>query len=317
MRKKIFINSLKIAIFIAIFLSLQPSFLKAISFMTDLEKAYTKIETVNYHELKHKDYFTMLFLGKDADEVIERSDSIIVLAINFQTKDSLLLSIPRDTYLPISCLDDKKDKITHAFSYGDNCTIKSLENALDIEFNYILEMDFTGFISIIDYFGTIPLNVPNLNNGNTWCEQDSNNQNNNVCFNQFGIQEVTSEQALALARTRKFDSDFSRGKRQLEIINSVIQKLSSMNMEELKNIDQLFLNLSGSVETNISLPSALRMAYDITTSDIDLTSGLIQIEGEDKIFRGENSTIHRYYFIPDETQLKEIRQQIAKITKKK
>ena len=51
--------------------------------------------------------------GRNNDE-IERSDSIILVNYNFEKSTIVATSIPRDSYVKITCKNNSYDKINHA-----------------------------------------------------------------------------------------------------------------------------------------------------------------------------------------------------------
>ena len=79
--------------------------------------------------------FTILLMGIDStDEVLEKNavangDSLILVTFNPKTLNATMLSVPRDSYVPISCWSGHpENKITHAAAYGNDCMIHTIEN---------------------------------------------------------------------------------------------------------------------------------------------------------------------------------------------
>ena len=71
------------------------------------------------------------------------------------THQVLLLSTPRDYYVPLSISNGVKDKLTHAGNYGINVSMDTLEMLYDIKLDYFIRLNFTGFVDIIDALGGI------------------------------------------------------------------------------------------------------------------------------------------------------------------
>ena len=83
--------------------------------------------------------FTILLMGIDStDEVLEKNaiangDTLILITFNPKTLNATMLSIPRDSYVPIACWSgNPENKITHAAAYGNDCMINTIEKYLDI-----------------------------------------------------------------------------------------------------------------------------------------------------------------------------------------
>ena len=75
----------------------------------------------------------MLLLGVDSPEeniadAVALGDTIMVLTFNPDTLNATIFSIPRDTYVPITCYGNAMSKITHAASGGDSCMIETVQN---------------------------------------------------------------------------------------------------------------------------------------------------------------------------------------------
>ena len=78
-----------------------------------------------------------------------RTDVNILVAVNPQTRQIVMVSVPRDSYLRIPGKGaNQYDKLTHAGNYGIRTSIRTLENALDIDVNYFVQMNFSSFMEI-------------------------------------------------------------------------------------------------------------------------------------------------------------------------
>lgn len=105
-----------------------------------------------------KDCYTIYISGIDnRGGLIEksRSDVNIIATLNTSTKQLLLVSTPRDYYVPLSISGGVPDKLTHAGIYGVDVCVDTLEMLYDIEIDYYVRMNFDGFVNIIDALGGI------------------------------------------------------------------------------------------------------------------------------------------------------------------
>lgn len=173
------------------------------------------------------DDISILFIGVDdsgkrgQSANNTRSDALVLATLNNSDKSVKLVSIPRDTYTYIPDAQEE-DKITHAYGYnGPSSTIATVEELLEVPVDYYVRMDFEAFIDIVDALGGITAEVPyDLK------EQDENDKKNAVVLEK-GIQTLNGSEALALARTRHYDNDIERGKRQQMILQSIMNKALS------------------------------------------------------------------------------------------
>lgn len=173
-----------------------------------------------------EDNVSVLFIGVDDSEhrdsaANSRSDALILATFNKTNSSVKLLSIPRDSYVYIPEVD-RSTKINHAHAYGGTkATIETIEEYLKLPIDYYVRLNFNAFVDIVDAIDGIYYDVPY-----EIVESDSGDQRDAMHLYP-GYQKLDGEQALALARTRKYDSDVERGKRQQEILKEIAGKIAS------------------------------------------------------------------------------------------
>ena len=174
-----------------------------------------------------------------------RSDVNIILTINARTKQILMISTPRDYFVPLSISNGVPDKLTHAGIYGVNVSMDTLDMLYDIDIDYYFRLNFAGFIQIIDALGGITVN------------SDYDFDTGQYHYVK-GINQLNGEQALAFCRERyAFESgDRQRGKDQMKVIQGIIDKATSPDI--LKTYLSLLDSISGCFETSIP--------YDVISS---------------------------------------------------
>ena len=220
----------------------------------------------NYVELLNNNQkidkpFTILLMGVDSEiDGINNSsfngDALMLITFNPKTLSTTLLSIPRDTYVPISCFENnRKNKITHAAWNGDTCMINTIESFFDIHIDYYLKINFKGIVSLVDELGGVEVDVPI-----SFCEQDSNrNFDNQICLDK-GTKLLNGEEALALARHRKTINDIKRGENQQLIVKGLMHKLKSI--KSVNTIYNFLDTISNNMETNMNTNEILSL-YNI------------------------------------------------------
>ena len=106
-----------------------------------------------------KEPFTVYISGIDVyGDVSEtsRSDVNIIAAVNPQTHQILLVTTPRDYYVPIPGVSGgQRDKLTHAGIYGIDASMKTLGELYETDINYYARLNFTSLIDIVDTLGGI------------------------------------------------------------------------------------------------------------------------------------------------------------------
>ena len=246
-----------------------------------------------------EDNISILFIGVDDSEERKykssaRSDALILATFNVDNKSVKLLSIPRDSYVNIP--GKGKDKITHAHSYGGPATtIKTVENLLEVPVDFYVKMNFNAFVDIIDSLGGINFDVP-------YAIDESNSAENKRIRLQPGLQKLNGEQALAVARTRKQDSDIMRGKRQMEIIQAVINKVGSAG--SISKYDDVIEAVGKNMTTDLSF-NQMTAFINYVAAGSSLNIETISLDGHDLYLENDNGN-SIYYYQLDEDNLESI-----------
>lgn len=172
-----------------------------------------------------------------------RSDVNIIMSVNPITHKILLVSTPRDYYVPLSISNGAKDKLTHAGNYGIEVSMDTLEMLYDIEIDYFVRMNFTGFVNIIDSLGGIDV------------ESDYYFYTHGYSYSEGLNENLSGIEALWFARERKSfaGGDKQRGSNQMKVIEAVIKKCQSSAL--LRNYDQILNDVSESFQTNMTKSS--------------------------------------------------------------
>lgn len=170
-----------------------------------------------------------------------RSDVNIIAVVNPTTYQILLLSTPRDYYVPTTVSGGVRDKLTHAGLYGVDCSMGTLDMLYDININYYFRVNFTGFIDVIDALGGITVHSD--------YDFVTTHGGDHITV---GDNYLDGEEALGFARERYAfaDGDRQRGRNQMEVISAVINKMASSAI--LNNYSSLMSGLEGSFETSLA-----------------------------------------------------------------
>lgn len=231
-----------------------------------------------------------------------RSDVNILAVVNTNTKQILLISTPRDYYVPMAASDGVKDKLTHAGIYGIDNSISTLEMLYGVDISYYVKVNFTGFVGIIDALGGIDV-----------YSESAFRVDENFAYIE-GINHLYGVEALAFARERYnvVGGDVGRGIHQMEVIKGVINKCVSPDI--LYNYANVMNQMSGCFITNIpddKIASLIRMQLgDMASWDVQSYS---------VIGNGDYKTTYSlpskelYVMIPDENSVDKAKEQIATV----
>lgn len=172
-----------------------------------------------------------------------RSDVNIIMSVNPLTGKIILISTPRDYYVPLSISNGVRDKLTHAGNYGIDVSMATLEMLYDMKFDYYVRLNFTGFVNIIDALGGIDVDSDYSFSTHGYSYSEGLNEN------------LSGIEALWFARERHAfaEGDRQRGKDQMKVIEAVIKKCQSQAL--LENYDEILNNISESFQTNMAKES--------------------------------------------------------------
>jgi LCP family protein required for cell wall assembly len=147
----------------------------------------------------------------------QRSDTILILHMPSNGGAPVLVSLPRDSYVPIPGFGS--NKINAAFSFGGpQLLAKTVQNATGLRIDHYMEIGFGGFVHVVDAVGGVhmcikaPLRDPaaglNLKRG---------------------CQTLDGAQALGYVRTRHTfaNQDLQRIQDQRLLLKSLLRKITS------------------------------------------------------------------------------------------
>ena len=212
---------------------------------------------------------TFLFLGVDSEgdglnaNAAFNGDTLMLMSFNPKTLDAILLSIPRDTYVPITCNHDNYAKINSSAAYGTSCVISTINNLLGINIDYYVKINFKGVVDLVEAVGGVEVNVeaPSYmadKYGGKVCEQNSDRKFGDklVCMNP-GMQTLNGEQALAYARCRHMyiGSDLDRVKHQQQVVEALANK--AMHFSSIKEFQDILNAVSKNIATNMDTDTIL------------------------------------------------------------
>lgn len=281
-----------------------------------------EVKNVSNNGKKLTEPFTVLLMGVDSElEDVRNSayngDSLMLITFNPKTLNTTILSIPRDTYVPIACFpNQRKNKITHAAAYGEECMINTIEGFTGVPIDYYVKINFKGVVKLVDTLGGIDVDVPL-----GFCEQDSDRNFNNLQCLEPGKQTINGEQALAWARHRKSEGfdDFVRGQNQQEVVKGILNKLKTVR--SLDSVYKILDSLGNSMVTNMTKDQILSLydvgkdillkSQDMPMEDL-LSMQRLYIEGYDEYIYdysqidGRGTGLELYNFVPYKESLQAI-----------
>ncbi|HVC87458.1 MAG TPA: LCP family protein [Gaiellaceae bacterium] len=158
-----------------------------------------------------------------------RSDTLMLIRADPQTKSIELLSFPRDLSVPIYCGSSASDTVGHVVATdrinaayaicGSKGTVLTVKHLTSLPINYLITVNFHGFKQVVDKLGGV------------WMDVDRRYYNppgtGYATINlQPGYQRLGGGSALDFVRFRHTDSDLYRVARQQEFVRALKEQIS-------------------------------------------------------------------------------------------
>ena len=241
-------------------------------------------------------------IGTEADVSGHRSDTIMILRRDKATGDASLLSIPRDLWVQVPGHDGKR-RINSAFNDGPDILVQTLQQELGLPINHYVEIDFSGFKSLVDALGGVQVCV----------DFATRDVNTGLNITEPGCHVLDGVQALAYARSRHYEefrnakwkedpgSDFSRVKRQQQFVNLALQTALARIKVDPFAAGRLAIAIGSSLKIDdeldpVSAAASLRTAVDAGIATYSLPVFGKTIGGNAVLLLGDGSDAVLAYF---------------------
>ena len=211
------------------------------------------------------------------------SDSIMILSINTKTKKVKIISLMRDTLVPIERDTGLTyNKINCAYSWGGpELAIKTLNQNFGLDISEYATVNFYGMSDIIDAVGGIDVNLTkdevtsrgkNNHGINDMIQEICQYENlkpNDYYVTVWGEQHLNGVQAVAYARIRYCtniwgtSNDYGRTDRQRYVMEQLFNKAKSMSKSQSVKLAKALIPCT---ETSLSYTEIMNIAFSVMFS---------------------------------------------------
>lgn len=267
---------------------------------TTARGATTVFDPVPYNG---RDRLNVLVMGIDsrgANGDTQNTDTMIVLSLDPVNRTASMLSVPRDTLTAIP--GHGTDKVNAAYAYGGpDLAQKTIEGLLGIRINSYALIDFGAFTRIVDSVGGVLIDVKRPIRDEAYPTADYGVERLDI---QPGPQLMPGDLALKYARSRHDSNDFSRARRQQDVISAIRARLAVDGM--LSRLPSIMSDVGSAVETNFDPANILPLAGlggGIPSGDIKSEVLLPCDGGAPHCELTEQNQATGYYLIPDKAKI--------------
>lgn len=223
-----------------------------------------------------KGYTNIALFGLDARDTSlgagNRSDAIMILSINNDTKEVRIVSVYRDTLLEIEDGSGVTAKVNAAYAYGGpELAIKTLNSNLDLEITEFVAVNWKALTLAIDELGGVTVSVEqneltSLNMSITEQLQSIGGYSEGVF--ETGDLKLNGTQAVAYARIRSTDQgDITRTERQREVLSAMVDEALKSDLKTINNIiDEVFPYIYTSI-TKDEMYDLVKSMFDYDMTD--------------------------------------------------
>lgn len=221
-------------------------------------------------DLKNQEPFSVLLLGIDTGDLGRteqgRSDTMMIATVNPRDKKTTIVSIPRDTYVPIVGYGTE-DKINHAYAFGGAAmSMDTVASYLDIPVDHYAAINMKGLKELVDAVGGITV-------GN---EMEFTQDNYTFKHGQITLD---GDMALSYSRMRYDDprGDYGRQERQRTIVMGVVNKL--LSMDGITKYQEVLNAMESNVKTDMTFDTMKTIALDYRDAFANVKTEQMKGEG--------------------------------------
>jgi LCP family protein required for cell wall assembly len=207
--------------------------------------------------------FTVLLLGSDNDAKFSGNEvltqSMILTRVNPATRQVVMLSIPRDLFVPLST--GGTDKIDKAYLHGGaSAAVTTVERNFHVHIDHYAWIGLLGLVNLIDKLGGVDVVATNPVLDDFYPADLSGA--NPYAFERVAVlpgpQQMGGLEALQYVRSRHGDlrSDFGRSQRQQQVLLAIRTKAKLLGLADLPDVATAMSN-DFSTDMSISQVAAL------------------------------------------------------------
>ena len=225
------------------------------------------------------DVINILLIGQDRrseKQGRQRSDVIILCTVNKPKKTLHITSFMRDMYVQIPGYQDNRINVPYVLG-GMELLDKTLKTNFGVKVDGNVEIDFYGFIDIVNLMGGIDIELTKseakyMNQNVSWDVNDGSSKNWNL---KEGMNHLNGSQALSYARMRYVgNGDYERTQRQRRVVKQLVEKAKELSISELNLILQYALPM---VTTDLDNSQIMNYALELFPLLPDLTIETMRI----------------------------------------
>ena len=217
--------------------------------------------------------------------IYSRSDTMILLSVNHESRKIILTSFMRDSYVYYKSTNSYNRLNAAGVIGGPSYVCDMIGNVFGVKVSDYALVNFFSFIDVVDAMGGIDIEVR---------EEEISHLNDNLVHQNYvrgypdemdfvehgtgdQVMHLNGNQALAYARIRHLGGDRERTERQRKVIMLLIDKVRDMKLAEVYELLDVILPM---VHTNLSELECMSMLLNLTEYlDYEIVSIRMPMDG--------------------------------------
>ena len=242
----------------------------------------TKPEDLGFDAVINEEIINVALFGIDSrnfDTFKGNSDSIMILSVNTKTKKIKIISIMRDSLVPIEKNGRTTyNKINSAYATGPELAIKTLNKTFGLDISEYATVNFNGMMDIIDAVGGIDVTLTERevkargvnNHGiNDMIEEAClllKKNPKDYYVTEWGDQHLNGIQAVAYSRIRYVkniwgtNNDYGRTDRQRFVMEQLFNKAKTLSKSQYVDLAKALIPCT---ETSLSYSEIMNIAFNV------------------------------------------------------
>jgi polyisoprenyl-teichoic acid--peptidoglycan teichoic acid transferase len=248
------------------------------------------------------------------------SDAMVLLSIKKNTGQVAIISLPRDLYVDIYCLNEEH-RVNFAYAQGGLQCAKDTVSWLSGQYvDYAVISNFQAFERAVDTLGGVDVYLDSAfqesfqwadegwPGSDYWTIEEINDQDQWVFKVPTGTSHLAGKEALYFVRSRFSSSDFDRMRRQQQVLMSLKKKALSLGvLTNPMKVYELLDVVGNNIRTDMPIGEILGVLSLASDLDIDNIAKLV-FDSSEQGFLYEAFVSEEYVLLPIGDNWDKIRQ---------
>ncbi len=220
-----------------------------------------QVEDLNQTQGLDSKWTNILLLGGDSrgKESYARTDTMIILSVNYETSEIKMSSLMRDIWVNLDGVGGAKLNAANVYG-GPKMVMRTINENFGLNISKYAMINLTALAEVIDKLGGVKVDISHdeMRYINKYMQSFVVKSLDTAKLSEYGEDTLlTGNQAMAFTRNRYQDNDYNRTERNRRLFAAIAKKLQ--NVGDLSAVLDVTNSLLSYVDTNIDLATLLKL----------------------------------------------------------